>query len=188
MRALSVQFHKEAEALVGWLTARDSLAAAAKISSVDHLFDHVWATSLQALTDKLFAEDRGEEAAMFTSTHAQLLHPAYRLKAQDRRGSRTGRTSSLAPSRNLRTFRWRSAPTSSILARGSTRSGIHPERHLEVVDYKLSQGHEQKADLVQLAIYAHLLPIWRPGCEFCGTLEYYLPEFSEVACLAHRPL
>jgi FtsK/SpoIIIE family/FtsK alpha domain len=57
---------------------------------------------------------------------------------------------------------------------------IHPERHLEVVDYKLSQGHEQKADLVQLAIYAHLLPIWRPGCEFCGTLEYYLPEFSEV--------
>jgi DNA segregation ATPase FtsK/SpoIIIE-like protein len=34
---------------------------------------------------------------------------------------------------------------------------------------------------VQLAIYAHLLPIWRPGCEFCGTLEYYLPEFHEVA-------
>src|SRR5579864_8579723 len=21
---------------------------------------------------------------------------------------------------------------------------------------------------------------WRPGCEFCGTLEYYLPAFSEV--------
>lgn len=57
---------------------------------------------------------------------------------------------------------------------------FHPEHHLEVVDYKLSQGHEQKADLVQLAIYAHLLPIWRPGCEFCGTLEYYLPAFREV--------
>ena len=26
-----------------------------------------------------------------------------------------------------------------------------------------------------------MLPIWRPGCEFCGTLEYYLPEFHEVA-------
>ena len=58
---------------------------------------------------------------------------------------------------------------------------IYPRtRSLEVVDYKLSQGHEQKADLVQLAIYAHLLPLWRPGCEFCGTLEYYLPAFSEV--------
>ena len=31
MRALSVQFHKEAEKLVGWLTAPDSLVAAAKI-------------------------------------------------------------------------------------------------------------------------------------------------------------
>jgi S-DNA-T family DNA segregation ATPase FtsK/SpoIIIE len=51
---------------------------------------------------------------------------------------------------------------------------------LEVVDYKLSQGQQQKADLVQLAIYGHLLPIWRPGCEFCGALEYYLPEFNEV--------
>jgi DNA segregation ATPase FtsK/SpoIIIE-like protein len=58
---------------------------------------------------------------------------------------------------------------------------IHPERHLEVVDYKLSQGAQQKADLVQLAIYAHLLPIWRPGCAFCSTLEYYLPDFQECA-------
>ncbi|WP_210262363.1 hypothetical protein [Bradyrhizobium aeschynomenes] len=58
---------------------------------------------------------------------------------------------------------------------------IHPERHLEVVDYRLSQGARQKADLVQLAIYAHLLPIWRPGCAFSGTLEYYLPTFHEVA-------
>ena len=52
---------------------------------------------------------------------------------------------------------------------------------LEVVDYKLSQGAQQKSDLVQLAIYAHLLPLWRPECTFCGTLEYYLPEFMEVS-------
>jgi S-DNA-T family DNA segregation ATPase FtsK/SpoIIIE len=34
--------------------------------------------------------------------------------------------------------------------------------------------------LVQLSIYAHLLPLWRPGCQFRGTLEYYLPEFMDV--------
>jgi len=51
---------------------------------------------------------------------------------------------------------------------------------LEVVDYKLSQGEQQKADLLQLAIYAELLSSWRPGCVFCGTLEYYLPELSET--------
>lgn len=50
-----------------------------------------------------------------------------------------------------------------------------------MVDYKLSQGAQQKSDLIQLAIYAHLLPLWREGCEFGGTLEYYLPEFMEVA-------
>jgi FtsK/SpoIIIE family/FtsK alpha domain len=34
--------------------------------------------------------------------------------------------------------------------------------------------------LIQLAIYGHLLPLWREGCRFCGTLEYYLPKFMEV--------
>src|SRR5207249_11210120 len=58
---------------------------------------------------------------------------------------------------------------------------FHPKHHLEVVDYKLSQGAQQKSDLVQLAIYAHLLPLWRPGCQFRGTLEYYLPKFMEVS-------
>ena len=57
---------------------------------------------------------------------------------------------------------------------------FHPRNELEVVDYKLSQGAQQKSDLVQLSIYAHLLPLWRPGCQFRGTLEYYLPEFMEV--------
>ena len=57
---------------------------------------------------------------------------------------------------------------------------FHPKYHLEVVDYKLSQGSQQKSDLIQLAIYGHLLPLWREGCRFCGTLEYYLPEFMEV--------
>jgi S-DNA-T family DNA segregation ATPase FtsK/SpoIIIE len=57
---------------------------------------------------------------------------------------------------------------------------FHPKHHLEVVDYKLSQGSQQKSDLIQLAIYGHLLSLWREGCHFCGTLEYYLPEFMEV--------
>src|SRR6516225_6672463 len=67
MRALSVRFHKEAEQLVGWLTARESLSVAARIDSAEDLVDHLWATSLQALTDKLLAQGRGEEAAMFTA-------------------------------------------------------------------------------------------------------------------------
>ena len=37
MRALSLRFHKEVEKVVGWLTARESLAAAAQIDSADDL-------------------------------------------------------------------------------------------------------------------------------------------------------
>src|SRR5262249_41902145 len=65
-RALSLQFHREAEKLVVWLTAPESLAAAAKVNSIEPLVDHLWATSLQALTDELFARGLGQEAAIFT--------------------------------------------------------------------------------------------------------------------------
>ncbi|NVO14872.1 MAG: PD-(D/E)XK nuclease family protein [Rhodoplanes sp.] len=179
VRALGVQFHKQAETLVGWLTARDSLAAAAMIDSAEGLVEHLWATSLQTFTDKLFAEGRAEEAFLFTQRMhnfcARLINLKRRTKAfENWQDVFIGTEEPLAK-----------IPVSvgetvvEIRARVDALR-IHPDHRLEVVDYKLSQGQEQKADLVQLAIYAHLLPIWRPGCEFCGTLEYYLPDFSEV--------
>jgi S-DNA-T family DNA segregation ATPase FtsK/SpoIIIE len=179
MRALSVRFHKEVEKLVGWLTAHESVAVATQIDSADDLIDRLWATSLQALTDKLFAKGCGEEAAIFTERMRNFCARLIELKR------RTPRFESwqdvfVAAEQELAHI---PVPVGDSVVYVRARVDairIHPERHLEVVDYKLSQGHEQKADLVQLAIYAHLLPIWRPGCEFCGTLEYYLPEFSEV--------
>ena len=179
MRALSVRFHKEAEKLVGWLTARESLAAAAKIDSADGLIDHLWATSLQALTDKLFEQGRGEEAAAFTERMRNFCARLIDLKRRTKRFE-NWQDVFVGAEQDLARI---PVPVGDSVVDVRARVDairIHPERHLEVVDYKLSQGHEQKADLVQLAVYAHLLPIWRPGCEFCGTLEYYLPEFSEV--------
>jgi S-DNA-T family DNA segregation ATPase FtsK/SpoIIIE len=179
IRALSVRFHKEAENLVEWLTARETLVSAAKIDSADDLMDHLWATSLQALTDKLFEQGRGEEAAAFTERMrnfcARLIDLRHRTKRfENWQDVFVGAEQDLARI---------PVPVGDRVIDVRARVDairIHPERHLEVVDYKLSQGHQQKADLVQLAIYSHLLPIWRPGCEFCGTLEYYLPAFSEV--------
>ncbi len=57
---------------------------------------------------------------------------------------------------------------------------IDAVRHLEgqtlvVVDYKLSQGGNAEHDLLQLAIYAHLLAQVRPGMPMQGELEYYQP-------------
>jgi S-DNA-T family DNA segregation ATPase FtsK/SpoIIIE len=179
MRALSVQFHKEAEKLVGWLTARESLAAAAQIDSADVLIDHLWATSLQALADKLFEQGRGEEAAVFTERMRNFCARLIDLRSRTKRFE-NWQDVFVGAERDLARI---PVPVGDGVVDVRARVDairIHPERHLEVVDYKLSQGNEQKADLVQIAIYAHLLPIWRPGCEFCGTLEYYLPGFSEV--------
>lgn len=179
-RAMGVQFHKEVEKLVGWLTARESFQAAARIDSADALLDHLWATSLQALTDKLFEAGRGEDAALFTE---RMRTFCIRLIELRHRTSRFENWQDIfvGAEQNLPCIPVPIGDT-VVEVRGRVDAiRIHPERHLEVVDYKLSQGARQKADLIQLSIYARLLPIWRPGCEFCGTLEYYLPEFHEVA-------
>lgn len=49
---------------------------------------------------------------------------------------------------------------------------------LVVVDYKLSRGSQAKHDLVQLAIYTHLLERTKPGLAFAGMLEYYEPKLT----------
>jgi S-DNA-T family DNA segregation ATPase FtsK/SpoIIIE len=35
-------------------------------------------------------------------------------------------------------------------------------------------------DMVQLAIYSRMLEVAKPGCQFAGVVEYYLPGFHEV--------
>jgi len=57
----------------------------------------------------------------------------------------------------------------------------HPESGIEVVDYKLSRGGNLKHDLLQLAIYARLLRITKPGLRFSGVLEYYEPALHLVS-------
>lgn len=55
-----------------------------------------------------------------------------------------------------------------------------PVHGVVVVDYKLSRGAQAKEDLLQLAIYAHLLEASRPGLRFAGLLEYYEPELNPL--------
>jgi DNA segregation ATPase FtsK/SpoIIIE, S-DNA-T family len=59
----------------------------------------------------------------------------------------------------------------------------HPEHSLEIVDYKLSRGHQQIHDMLQLAIYSAMLDSAKPGLGFCGTLEYYLNSVEAVEIL-----
>jgi DNA segregation ATPase FtsK/SpoIIIE, S-DNA-T family len=174
------KFHQETDRLAKWLTSDSQLAAAAAIESPDDLMQFLWRSSLQDFTDKLLERGRGTEAIAFTERLHGYCKRLINLKKR---------------SKNFENwqdvFAFSEADIKGVrLPVGGTRVEIgarvdairfHPHYHLEVVDYKLSQGAQQKSDLVQLAIYAHLLPLWRPGCQFCGTLEYYLPKFLEVS-------
>lgn len=182
--AMSREFHREARRLVDWLVSPEAAPDAARIVSPAVLLDRLWTTSLQAFTDDLFANGRGEEALLFTARMQTFCTRLIGLRER---------------TENFRSWQDVFIGAEETLGRivvpvlgGDAEVGtvevrarvdairFHPVHHLEVVDYKLSQGNQQKADLVQLAIYAHLLALWRPGAPFCGTLEYYLPEFHEV--------
>lgn len=62
-----------------------------------------------------------------------------------------------------------------------------PKHGVVVVDYKLSRGATARHDLVQLAIYAQMLSVLKPGLKFTGMLEYYEPELT-VTELAPKQL
>ncbi|MFD2183917.1 DNA translocase FtsK [Rhodoplanes azumiensis] len=179
VRAMSLRFHTEAEALVRWLTAPESIAVAARIDTAEALVDHLWATSLQAVTDQLFAKGRGEEAQLFTARLRTFCARLIDLR-QRAKNFETWQDVFVAAEQDLARVPVQVGDGVVALRARVDAIRIHPGGHLEVVDYKLSQGDRQKHDLVQLSIYAHLLPLWRPGCAFAGTLEYYLPEFSEL--------
>ncbi|MCL2715660.1 MAG: FtsK/SpoIIIE domain-containing protein [Alphaproteobacteria bacterium] len=178
-RVMGVEFHREVERLVRWLTDAESVEAAAKLDSADALVEHVWTTSLEKRTTKLFDLGRGEDAERFTARMRNFCARLIELKA---------RTANFENWQDVFVAAEQAVRVSVrlediVVELGGRVDAIrfHPSRGLEVVDYKLTGGERQKSDLVQLAIYGQMLPLWRPGCGFCGTLEYYLPEFQEVA-------
>jgi FtsK/SpoIIIE family/FtsK alpha domain/PD-(D/E)XK nuclease superfamily len=173
------QFHQETERLTKWLTSASHVRKAAAIDSVDELLDIAWRSSLQNFTDELLAKGKPEDAMAFTerirSFCGRLIELRRRIKKFE-----NWQDVFIATEQSLEDIHVPVGDTTVEIAARVDAIRFHPKFHLEVVDYKLSQGAQQKSDLVQLAVYAHLLPFWRPGCEFCGTLEYYLPEFMEV--------
>jgi FtsK/SpoIIIE family/FtsK alpha domain/PD-(D/E)XK nuclease superfamily len=173
------RFHQETDRLAKWLTSSTQLAAAAAIDSPDDLMQFLWRSSLQDFTDKLLSKGEGEAAIAFTERMRSYCKRLIDLKKG---------TTNFENWQDVFVFTEEDIK-GVCLPVGGNRVEIvgrvdairfHHSNGLEVVDYKLSQGAQQRSDLVQLSIYAHLLPLWRPGCQFRGTLEYYLPEFMEV--------
>jgi S-DNA-T family DNA segregation ATPase FtsK/SpoIIIE len=178
-KVFGTKFHQEAERLTKWLTSEQHLREAAAIQSAGELLDIVWRSSLQSFTDKLLEKGKAEEAVAFTARMRSFCGRLISLRNRTKQFE-NWQDVFIAGEENIKRIRVRVGDAAVEIAARVDAIRFHPIHHLEVVDYKLSQGAQQKSDLVQLAIYAHLLPLWRPGCEFCGTLEYYLPDFMGV--------
>jgi FtsK/SpoIIIE family/FtsK alpha domain/PD-(D/E)XK nuclease superfamily len=156
-----------------------NLAEAAAIVSPDDLLHIAWTTSLQDFTDQLISKGKVEEATAFADRMRRFCVRLIELRSRTKKFE-NWQDVFIATEESIKNIHVPVGSTMVEVVAKVDAIRFHPRYHLEVVDYKLSQGSQQKSDLIQLAIYGHLLPLWRAGCRFCGTLEYYLPEFMEV--------
>jgi hypothetical protein len=177
--AFGTRFHQETDRLAKWLTSSAQLAKAAAIDSPDDLLQFLWRSSLQDFTDKLLSDGKGPAAVAFTERMRSYCKRLIDLKKRTA-NFENWQDVFVFTEEDIKGIRLPVGGKGVEIAGRVDTIRFHPQNELEVVDYKLSQGAQQKSDLVQLSIYAHLLPLWRPGCQFGGTLEYYLPEFMEV--------
>jgi S-DNA-T family DNA segregation ATPase FtsK/SpoIIIE len=179
-QVFGTRFHQETERLAKWLTNPKHLAEGAAIVSVQGLLDILWRSSLQTFTDELLAAGKPDEALDFTARIRNYCERLIELRKR-RKDFDNWQDVFVCAEEEIKGVQLPIGPTVVEVVGRVDAVRFHPKYHLEVVDYKLSQGTQQKLDMVQLAIYAHLLPLWRPGCSFCGTLEYYLPNFMEIS-------
>jgi RecB family exonuclease len=177
-RVFGSRFHQETEELAEWLASREHLQEAAAIDTAQGLLDVLWRKSLQGFTDELLASDKANEALDFTARIRTYCQRLIDLRNRTKRFGNWQDVFAFAEEKIEVRVPVRSTSVTVIGRVDAIR--FHPGHDLEIVDYKLSQGTQQKSDLVQLAIYGQLLRLWRPGVRFCGTLEYYLPDFMEV--------
>jgi S-DNA-T family DNA segregation ATPase FtsK/SpoIIIE len=182
-RVFGTRFHQETERLARWLTNPQHLCEGAKIETGAGLLDILWRDSLQKFTDELLASGRADEALDFTARVRAYCRRLIDLRARSKRFETWQDVFAFAEEKIEDVRVPVGTRTVQIVGRVDAIR-FHPEHDLEVVDYKLSQGAQQRSDLIQLAIYAKLLPLWRPGVKFSGTLEYYLPNFVEVVISA----
>ena len=172
-------FHEIVEAFVEWLVGKGA-GKAANLKDQDALWSEMHDRFAVKKLNHLFRKGKIESAYHLVSALKSFCGQVAHLRA------RTPEFQSwsdvyLAKEFPLKDIKVDLGTTSLILSGQLDAVRFHPEHHLEVVDYKLTHGDHMKHDLLQLALYARLLFLARPGLSLHGALEYYEPEVREVA-------
>jgi len=169
-------FHGLAARLVSWLTTDRHAAELEKGGDIwAELYERFAGTELAKLADK--GELQGAH-----SLSERLKALCSRVADLRKRAPSSASWSDvfLATEYSASDIEFRRGENVLLLSGKVDGLRFHPRHHLEIVDYKLSQGAHQKQDMVQVALYAALLARAKPGLSFCGTVEYYLPGLKTV--------
>jgi DNA segregation ATPase FtsK/SpoIIIE, S-DNA-T family len=178
-QVFATHFHREADHIVTWLTTQPKRVWEPVSQNADSLWQLVHDRFIADFLGSAAAEGKIEEAMAFAERMRTFCNRLIQLR------ERTKNFSSWQDVFLGNEFAVKEAAVQtdkfSVLLTGRIDAvRLDEKQQLEIVDYKLSQGANQKHDMVQLAIYSRMLELARPGCEFAGVLEYYLPGFQEV--------
>ena len=174
------EFHKAAERFVEWLTATQNNKEAVGLNS--------WETLWPAMRQH-FAQDLIDPLMEKADTMQSGLHLAKALKSfcgrllelrQKYEGFENWGQIFVTQEYDLRDIHFTAGDQSIFVSGRPDVVRVNPDRGLEVVDYKLSQGGRGKHDLLQLSIYLKMLSQHKSTLRYGGVLEYYEPELVPV--------
>lgn len=168
-------FHALAEKFIDWAVDPRNAAQAFALDNDDGVASQLRALGADELVEKWLAENDVDSAAVFMEAlynFGERLIQLRRSKPQFKSWSDIYLGQEVSIQDALVYSGDRAVFVSGVI--DSLR--VHHAGEVEIVDYKLSHGHELEKELVQLAIYQKLLCLKRPGFTYRGCIEYLLPH------------
>jgi DNA segregation ATPase FtsK/SpoIIIE, S-DNA-T family len=172
-------FHSDADHIVSWLLTQPKRVWDPVSQNGDTLWQLVHDRFIADFLESTAGEGKVGEAMAFAERMRTFCNRLIQLRKRSKNFA-SWQDVFLGNELSVREGALQTSKVSVLLTGRVDAVRVDDKQQLEIVDYKLSQGANQKHDMVQLAIYSRMLELARPGCEFAGVLEYYLPGFQEV--------
>jgi hypothetical protein len=178
-QVFATHFHSEADHIVTWLVTQPKRVWEPVSQNANSLWQLVHDQFIADFLGSAASEGKVEEAMAFAERMRTFCNRLVQLR-QRAKSFGSWQDVFLGNEFSVKEAAVQTDKFSVLLTGRIDAVRLDAKQQLEIVDYKLSQGANQKQDMVQLAIYSRMLELARPGCEFAGVLEYYLPGFQEL--------
>ncbi|MBF0226910.1 MAG: PD-(D/E)XK nuclease family protein [Desulfobacterales bacterium] len=173
-------FHKIAEEYVNWLISPKNKKIALKLNNQDELWHEMYERFAEKKFNQLLRNRHIESSYHLAKCLRVFCLRILELKKRTK-NFQSWEDIYLTKEFLIQDVRFNIGSSNIFISGQIDAVRTHPEYGLEIVDYKLSHGTNMKHDMAQLAIYAKLISIVKPGLKFYAILEYYEPELNEVA-------